>query len=93
VSSPSHVAVDHADFFLRGVDQEFVRGQPRAALGHGERLVDVGYSSPVSCSSPLVRLGRQGLEQRGPAAEAILPEVTPPAAGHWQNLAALVPIG
>jgi hypothetical protein len=42
---------------------------------------------------PQVGFGGQGLEQRGPATEAVLPEVTPPAAGHWQNLAALVPIG
>jgi RNA polymerase subunit RPABC4/transcription elongation factor Spt4 len=42
---PRMSPLDHADFFLRGVDQESVRGQPHAALGHGERLVDVGYSS------------------------------------------------
>jgi len=41
VSCPSYVTLDHADLFLRGVDHEAVRGQPRAALGHGERLVDV----------------------------------------------------
>ena len=35
VSCPSHVSLDHADFLLGGMDQEPVRGQPRAALGHG----------------------------------------------------------
>ena len=41
VSCPSHVSLDHADLFLRRVDHEPVRGEPRAALGGGERLVEV----------------------------------------------------
>ena len=62
MSYPFHVPLDHADLFLRGVDHEPVRGQPRSALGHGERLVDIAVQVPGELLFPPVGLGGQGLE-------------------------------